>query len=227
MKRNATLFSLLMLFIFSSCHHRYYTSRSFKEQTFQHKTIAILPPKMVLMGNMPPGYSVYEIEQLEIKESKLFQEALFNNILKSGNHGRHSLTIALQPFITTLSLLEKNEISIRNSWDKDDAELAAVLGVDAVVRTSIQKDRIMSDLASASIYAGDKIADAILKKPPLTTPAYINTSNIRATCSIVSKGETLWNDSYITGTNFSVSANEVIYNLTNNFAKNFPYKRRA
>jgi hypothetical protein len=182
---------------------------------------------MVLTGNMPPSYSVYEIELLEIKESKLFQEALFNNILKSGNHRRQELSISLQPFITTLSLLEKNDISIRNSWDKDDAELAAVLGVDAVVRTSIQKDRIMSDLASASIYAGDKIADAILKKPPLPTPAFINTSNIRATCSIVSKGETLWNDSYITGTNFSASANEVIYNLTSNFAKHFPYRRKA
>ncbi len=225
MKRIFTL-ATLALIIFSSCH-RYYTSNSFDAKTSRHKNIAVLPPKMVLTGNQPKNLSIPDIKLMEEKESKLFQEALFNNLLNKGNVGKYSLNVNIQPCTNTLALLDKNAISIRQSWEKDDVELAKILGVDAVVRMTIQKERYMSDLASAGIFVGKKIADAILNRGQVVTPSLNKTADIIATCSLVSNGETLWNDSYKRDSDFNSPANEVVERITGNFAKHFPYRKKA
>lgn len=226
MKINSTLVALVMLISFSSCH-RYYTSSSFEEKTSKHKTIAILPPQVIVTGNLPKSVSISYIEELEVKESKLFQEALYNNVLKRGNTKKYALDVMVQPYSNTLAALEKNGIGIRESWMMDDKELATALGVDAVVRTSIQKERFMSDLASAGIEAGRRVIDAVLKQVG-TVPSTTNkTNDIRATCTIISNGEALWNDSYTKASDWNSPANEIIENITDNFAKHFPYKKKA
>jgi hypothetical protein len=50
---------------------------------------------------------------------------------------------------------------------------------------------------------------------------------IQATCSGVSNGESLWNDTYLRDNNFANSANEVIENITSKFVKHFPYRKKA
>jgi hypothetical protein len=226
MKLNSTLTALLVLITFSSCH-RYYTSSSFEEKTLKHKSVAILPPQMILSGNQPKNLTQDQIAELEEKESKLFQEALYNNILRRANQGKYSMDVMVQPYSNTIALLEKNSVSIRETWTKDDKELAEMLGVDAIVRSSIQKERYMSDLASAGIDAGKQIIDAVLKKPVLVPGVINKTSDIRATCSIISKGETLWNDSYKRESDWNSPANEIIENITDNFARHFPYRKKA
>ena len=226
MRINSTLLALFVLISFSSCH-RYYTSSSFAEKSARHKSIAILPPQLVVSGTLPKNLTPYNIEQLEEKESKLFQEALYNNVLRRGNSGKYALNVSIQPYTNTLAALQKNNISIRDSWTKDDKELAAILGVDAVVRTSIQKERFMSDLASAGIDAGRRILDAVLTRPVLLPGVTNKTNDIRASCSIISNGEALWNDSYTRESDYNYTANQLIEHLTDNFAKHFPYKRKA
>ena len=226
MNKNSTLIALVILVTLSACH-RYYTSGSFEEKSSKHKQIAVLPPRMVLTGNQPRNLSPSDIARLEETESKLFQEALYNNILKKGNQGKYELGVQVQPYANTLALLDKKQISVRESWDKSDGELADALGVDAVVRTTIQKDRIMSDVASATIFSAKKILDVVVSRNPPVTPGFTKTANIKATCSLVSNGETLWTDSYNKESDFSKPANEVIDNITNNFAKHFPYRRKG
>jgi hypothetical protein len=178
-------------------------------------------------GTLPKNLTSYDIEQLEEKESKIFQESLYNNILRRANSEKIAMSVNVQPYTNTLAALQKNSISIRDSWTKDDKELATILGVDAVVRTSIQKDRYMSDVASAGIDVGKKILDAVLTKPVLLPGVTNKTNDIRATCSIISNGEALWNDSYKRESDYNFTANEIIENITDNFAKHFPYKRKA
>lgn len=224
MKINSTLIALFALLTLSSCH-RYYTSSTFAEASARHKRIAILPPQMVLTGNQPRSYSQRDVRLQEEKESMLFQQALYNNILKQASR-KSILTVSVQPYSNTLALLEKNNVSIRDAWTTSDEDLAKILEVDAIVRSTIQKDRLMSDLASAGIYAGKKIIDAVTPSPVLL-PGVNKTADIRATCSVVSNGETLWNDSYKRESNWSAPANEIIENITNNFAKHFPYRKKA
>ena len=137
------------------------------------------------------------------------------------------MSVSLQPYTNTLAALEKNNISLRESWTKDDKELAQILGVDAVVRTSIQKQRFMSDLASQGIEAGKRILDAVLRNPASVPFGNSKTNDIRATCSIISNGEILWNDAYNGASDWNSPANKVIENITDNFAKHFPYKSKS
>ncbi len=226
MKLNFTFLAVVMVISFSSCH-RYYTSSSFNEKTSKHKRIAVLPPQVVVTGNLPKNYSISYLDELTEKESKLFQEALYTNILTRGNTGKYVLDVMVQPYTNTLATLEKNNISVSESWTMDDKELTELLGVDAVVRTSIQKERFMSDLASAGIDAGRKILDAVLKQAGTVPTVPNRTNNIRATCSVVSNGEALWNDSYSESSDWNTPANTIIEDITNSFARHFPYKKKA
>lgn len=225
MKRTSTLVSVFILLVCTSCH-RYYTNSSFEQKSAKHKLIAVLPPQIVMTGQQPRNLTVDQIILLEEKESKLFQEALFNNILRRSSQGKYGMLVSLQPTNNTIALLEKANISLRDSWTKDDKELATILGVDAIVRSTIQKDRYMSDLASMGISVGRSILDATLRSPVIT-PTTNKTNDIMATCTIVSNGETLWNDSYKRQSDWNSPANTVIENITDNFARHFPYRKKA
>jgi hypothetical protein len=43
---------------------------------------------------------------------------------------------------------------------------------------------------------------------------------------VVSNNQTLWNDNYRRGANYNSSSEEVINEITDNFGKHFPYKKR-
>lgn len=225
MTRNATL-AFMVLTVFSSCH-RYYTSATFDQRTAKHHSIAILPPEMILTGVQPRNLSQQDIAQLEETESRVFQESLYNNILKKSNRGKYGMHVVVQPSVNTLAILEKNHISVRESWSRDDRDLARVLGVDAVVRTTIHKERYMSDLASFGVGAGRKIANILLDKPPLVGVRIDKTNDITASCEIVSNGETLWSDDYKRASDWSSPANNIIDRITGKFAKHFPYRQKS
>lgn len=226
MKVMFTLFTLATMLTFSSCH-RYYTSRNFETVASRHKTVAILPPQVIFTGNLPREMTKAQMQKLEERESILFQEALFNNILLRGNKRKQELSVDLQAASNTIAALKKNNISIRESWLLSDEKLSQILGVDAVVRTSIQKQRIMSDLASAGIDIGRKVLSGVLLQTGVVPGLSNNTNDIVATCSIVSNGEVLWNDAYNRASDWNSPANKIIENITDNFAKHFPYKRRV
>jgi hypothetical protein len=226
MKIKSTLFVVLLLLVLSSCHH-YYTSSSFTQKTSSHKLIAILPPQVAFTGNLPKNISIDDLKETEEKESKIFQEYLYNNLLKRGSSTKTPLSVGIQPYSNTLALLQKNGIGIRESWTLSDRELAQALGVDAVVRASLQKQRIMSDLASASIELGKQVIDAVTNKTGSLPVISNKTNNMSISCSIISDGETLWNDSYTSESYANLPEATVIDNITDNFAKHFPYKKKA
>lgn len=225
MKPKFTLAVVSILLTLTSCH-RYYTSSSFQEKTAKHKVIAVLPPQIIFTGQQSRKMTPDMIIALEEKESKMFQESLYNNILRQAAKGNKVMDVNIQPFTNTLALLDQNSISIRDSWTKDDKELAKLLGVDAVVRSSVQKDRYMSDEASLGITVAKNILISA-SKAPVIMPVSNKTSDIHATCTLVSNGETLWNDYYKEESNWNNPANEVIEDITNKFARHFPYRRKA
>ena len=193
MKTNFILI-LIAIVTLSSCH-RYYTASSFQEKVSNHKTIAILPPQIVITGNLPRSFSANQVAELEEKESLLFQEALYNYIFSRSHKGKRKMQVTMQPYSNTLSALHKANISMRDTWRMSDNDLSVMLGVDAVVRTTIQKERLMSHTAAAGIETGKEILKAITKSE---TGSSINarTNVIHGTCSIISNGETLWTNSY-------------------------------
>ncbi len=225
MKSTSTLFAIIIAVVFSSCH-RYYTASSFEEKTARHKSIAVIPAQIVMTGTKPKSLTQEDIKNLEESEAKLFQRSLYNNILLKANSGKYSMDVTVQPYENTISMLEAKGISIREAWKSDDESLCKALGVDAIVRMSVQKERYMSDLSSFGIDMGSRILNTVVK-PTAPIPTITKTNDIIASCALVSNGETLWNDNYKRAADWSSPANLIIENITKKFAKHFPYRRKA
>ena len=228
MKKNLLpgFIAILLLFLFS-CSNKYYTASNFEEKTEDHKVVAILPAEVTFTGKQPKNLSPDAIAKAEERESIDFQYALMNSILNHANTKKYITTVNFQDINTTLKILEKNSISIRDSWNKDDAELAKLLGVNSVIRMNIRKQRYMSDEASYGVGVARQVIykTGIGSKVPV--PSSVGkTYDIYASCNLLSDNQTLWNDNYKRSTDYDVQPNVVIEWITDDFGENFPYKEK-
>lgn len=238
MKRRVPLYAIYallitILFTQGACRSRYYTSSAFEEQAGKHKVVAVLPAEIIFTGTAPKKLTPEDILKIEDAESRAFQQSLYNSILKHANTRKYETWVNVQDVSTTLNALKQKNISPRDSWSKNDQELKTILGVDAVVRMRIQKKRYMSDLASYGISLGKDIlyevgvSPATIPGTGIGLPRVNNkTNDIIASCSVVSNGLSLWNDNYQAESNWNNKADDIIEGITENFGRNFPYKRR-
>jgi len=225
MKKALPFFTCFSVLFILSCSHKYYTTSVFDQQTAHHKIVAVLPAEMIFTGKQPENLASEDITKIEEFESKNFQYALYNSILRYANSRKYFTRINLQDIVMTQKILDEHNISCHDAWKKDDKELASMLGVDAIVRMRIQKQRYMSDLASYGISIGRQIVYNTGLKIPL--PYVPNkTNDIYASCNILSNNLALWNDNYKGASDWNTPSNVVIENITDNFGRHFPYKQR-
>jgi hypothetical protein len=228
MKKNLLtgFIAIFILFLFS-CSNKYYTADNFSEKTEDHKVVAILPAEVIFSGKQPKTLTPEAIAQAEERESIDFQYALMNSILNHANTKKYYTTVNFQDINTTQKILEQNNISARDSWKKNDEELAKILGVDAVIRMNIRKQRYMSDEASYGVGVAKQVIykTGIGSKVPV--PGSVGkTYDIYATCNLLSNNQTLWNDNYKRSTDYDTPANVIVEWITNDFGENFPYKKK-
>ena len=228
MKKNLLtgFIAIFLLFLFS-CSNKYYTASNFEEKTQKHKVVAILPAEVTLSGKLPKNLTPEDIAKAEERESIDFQYALMNSILNHANTKKYITTVNFQDINTTQKILEQNNISVRDSWKKDDEELAKILGVDAVIRMNIRKQRYMSDEASYGVGVAKQVIykTGIGSKVPV--PSSVGkTYDIYATCNLLSDNQTLWNDNYKRSTDYDTAPNVIVEWITNDFGENFPYKEK-
>ena len=228
MKKNLLtgFIAIFLLFLFS-CSNKYYTASNFEEKTQKHKVVAILPAEVTLSGKLPKNLTPEDIAKAEERESIDFQYALMNSILNHANTKKYITTVNFQDINTTQKILEQNNISVRDSWKKDDEELAKILGVDAVIRMNIRKQRYMSDEASYGVGVAKQVIykTGIGSKVPV--PSSVGkTYDIYATCNLLSDNQTLWNDNYKRSTDYDTAPNVIVEWITDDFGENFPYKEK-
>jgi hypothetical protein len=226
MKKALLLFTCFFVLFILSCSHKYYVS-AFDQQTANHKIVAVLPAEMIFTGKQPDNLTPEDIAKIEEFESKNFQYSLYNSILRYANSRKYFTRINLQDIVMTQKILDEHNISCRDASKKDDKELAVLLGVDAIVRMRIQKQRYMSDAASYGISVGRQIINNTGLGSKIPLPYVPNkTNDIYASCNIVSNNLALWNDNYKGASNWNTPSNVVIENITDNFGRHFPYKQR-
>ena len=228
MKQNLlyAFFAAFFFFLFS-CSNKYYTAGNFSEKTEDHKVVAILPAEVTFTGKQPKNLSPEDIAKAEETESINFQYALMNGILRHANTKKYVTTVNFQDVNTTQKILDQNNISIRDSWKKDDNELAKLLGVDAVIRMNIRKQRYMSDEASYGVGVAKSVIyrTGIGSKVPVPNSVG-KTYDIYATCNLLSDNQTLWNDNYKRSTDYDTQPNVIVEWITDWFGENFPYKKK-
>jgi len=228
MKTNLLLLAILpALYLTTSCSRKAYVASNFEEKTNDHKVVAIMPAEMIFTGKQPKEFTQEDIQKIEEEESREFQVALYNSVLRHANTRKYITTINFQDANTTLKLLEDNNVSIRDSWKTNDKELAKLLGVDGIVRMQIRKQRYMSNEASYAVNTGRRIINSTGIGSKMPIPYGIDkTNDIHASCNLVSDGLGLWNDNYKATADWNRPANVIIENITDEFGTNFPYKRK-
>jgi len=227
MKKNLLVVPALLFLVAVSCSRRYYTAADFEQKTEDHKVVAILPAEIIMTGKLPKNMSPEDIARAEETESVNFQYALLNSILRHANTRKYITTVNFQDINTTSKLLEQNAVSIRDSWKKDDNEIAKLLGVDAVIRMRIEKRRYMSDEASYGVAVAREVIYKTGAGSKVPVPNSVGkTYDVYATCNLLSNNQTLWNDNYKRYADWDTPANVIIEWITNNFGENFPYKQK-
>lgn len=219
MKKLNFLFFTFCFLLFFSCSHPYYTSSEFSKRTAGHKTVAVLPPQMIFTGNLPKDINAENMQQVLDAESRLCMGYVYNGIMLNNKRHSYKLTVEVQDTATTLQMLANNKISLSESWTKNDDTLCKLLHVDAVVRTKIHKDRIMSGLASFGLYTAGNF---------LLVPNFISkTSNdIVVSSSINAGGQTVWNDVYEEKMKWAATPDFIIEQTLRKIGRHFPYIKK-
>jgi len=213
--------------LFASCSRRHYTNTFFDQQTVGHRKIAVVPSEMIFTGKLPKDVPDSVIKKMEEDESRSFQMALYSNILQYANSRKYYMYVSVQDITTTNNTLQEKGIEVRDSWKVDDKKLAEALGVDAIVRMQVTKRRYMSDYASYGVtIARDVIRNSTFGSRLPVPRSLGKTEDIYAYCSVVSNSTVLWNNSYKGSADWNNPSNIIIENITDNFGRNFPYKRR-
>lgn len=215
--------------LLTSCT-RNFTTAQYDEEAHTHETIAILPFEIITTGKMPPDLSAEDLQMIEAEESRAFQAAFHSYLLRHSSRRNRRLQVNLQSFHKTLEVLEANDISIKNSWTYDSAELARLLEVDAVVRGQIRKNQLISDLASFGIQTGAEIVRVLTRNNPVAgVPGALSTSKqVDVSYQLLSKndGNVLWAYAGAVDADWSARANDIIENITAQSVRRFPYRDR-
>jgi hypothetical protein len=218
---------IFVLLVTSCSRPKYYASTNFMRLTENHKLIAVLPAEIIFTGKQPKNMTPESIAAMEEQESLGFARSLASGILRNANSRYYYLFINVQDVYTTRKMLEEHNISIRQSWTYDDKELAKILGVDAVVRMHVQLKRYMSDMASYGVGVGRQVLSEIGANNGFSVPYIPNkTNDVYASYDILCNNMTIWNDHYRSTANWNYTSDVIMDNITDNFGRYFPYKRR-
>ncbi|MCK4765282.1 MAG: hypothetical protein KAW12_23985 [Candidatus Aminicenantes bacterium] len=227
MKKKVLLVSLaVMVLLTSFCARRWRTNPIFLEKTREHRIIAILPFEMIFTGKKPKKLTHEQVKEIEEAESIAFQHSLYRLLSLQQGKYRHPVRINIQPVEKTNRILADQGIHLRDSWTREPVELAKILGVDAVVKTRIEKRRYMSGLASFGLELGATILNVLSEEFPLGIFIPTATKRIRAHCFLFNgkDGYSLWARNVEDRADWSLSANEIIDGINYHFARHFPYR---
>ncbi len=214
MKKNLIFLSLLAI-ILTSCGPTIYKTANFEEVATKHKTVAILPAlvSIQLRPNEMKRTTPEEMERNEKATGFAIQEKLYGWFLRRSN--KQNFTVSFQDVSQTNSMLSDAHIEYKDLQRKSKAELAKLLGVDAVITTSMRTDKPMSE--GVAIALG------------LAFGVWGNTNNAFTTIDIheAKKGNLMWKYDYQASGSFGSSPERLVNALMRNASKKFPYNARS
>lgn len=189
---------------------------------FDTRTIAILPAQLEITGNIPKKFTQEQVEQLIARNTQFLNRALYNDLLQFDNpRTRYYSQVQFQSLDRTHSLLKERGISDSACWSMDPAELADILGVDAVITIKITQRHIMSNEAAAGIDVAGEILRQAAPRVNLPTGT-VRTSDMYVSCSLVRKGFSLWSTRFTNQTDWNYPFQNSIQHVTNAIARQFP-----
>ncbi len=194
-----------------SCGPQIYKSNEFADITSKHKIVAILPT-VVTTQLRPNEMKKITKEQLEESEQKTgydVQEKMYNWFLRRSDKFNYSVTF--QDVSKTVALLEKAGVTYTNIKKYTKEELCKMLDVDAVISSSAEMKKPMSD--GAAIAVG------------LLVGVWGSTNNVNTTINIHDgkTGTLVWNYDWTASGSVGSTTEALVNGLMRNVSRRFPY----
>ena len=144
-----TIFTLIGVMVFAQT--RLYVNPKFSQIAKNQKIIAIVPfsTTIQLRPRQMRNTSPEQLKTMEMNEGEGVQTALYSWFLKRGSKGK--LLVQVQdPNVTNIKL-KRGGVKIENYSDHTPAEIAKILGVDAIVMGTLKTTKPMSAGVSAAL----------------------------------------------------------------------------
>jgi hypothetical protein len=151
MKNNLkVLMCLIILFITSvnfAQEKQIYENVKMKDFIASHKTVAILPFKAIISYRKPPkDFSPEANREAEIKLGNDMQSGMYTYLLRKVS----DYTVEVQDVEKTNALLKKNNL-IDKLDETPSEEIAKILGVDAVIKSSYSYQKTKSEAGAIAL----------------------------------------------------------------------------
>ena len=203
-----------LIFLLASCGPKIYKSSEFDATFAKHRIVAILPADVTsrLRPNEAKKVSVEQLEDMNEKTGYDIQDKMYSWFLRRSE--KYKYTVTFQDISRTNSLLKKAGIDYKDIDSRDKAELAKLLGVDAVIQNRSSMDKPMSE--------GAAVALGVL------VGVWGNTNNVQTAINIYDgkTGHLLWKYDYQASGSVGSSTTRLVDALMRNASKKFPYSAR-
>jgi|SRR5436190_9844625 len=204
------LFATFCFFI-AGCGPKIYTSSNFSSALSRHKTVAILPAEVTiqLRPNESKKLTAEQLMDLQNKTAYDIQDKMYGWFLRRGD--KFHYTVTFQDINKTNAKLKDAGIAYDDLKSKDRADLAKILGVDAVMQGKTVSEKPMSE--------GAAVAVGVL------FGAWGNTNKVQTAINIHDgkSGELLWKYDYEAAGSVGSSTTRLVDALMRNATKKFPY----
>ncbi|SHI61999.1 hypothetical protein SAMN02745146_1199 [Hymenobacter daecheongensis DSM 21074] len=212
--RISTLPSLalvLLTLLFTACGPSIYLAQDFRAYAPKHKTVAILPASvtMQLRPNEARRVSADQQRDMEQKSGIDFQGQIYSWLLRRGQ--QRGYTVTFQDVAQTNALLAQQHVAYADMAKHTPQELAKMLGVDAVLTTSVRTTKPMSE--------GAAVAMGLLVGAWGAT----NQANITVNIHENEAGKLLWKYDFLAAGSVFSSTENIVNMLMRNASKKFPY----
>lgn len=207
------LFFAVLSIVLFSCGPKIYKSSDFSGALSKHKSVAILPAQVniSLRPNEAKKLTPEQIEEMATKTGYDIQEKMYGWFLRRSE--KFGYTVNFQDVTRTNAKLKEAGIKYADLKNTDRAQLAKILGVDAVIQDRASMEKPMSEGAAVAV--------------GLLVGAWGSTNKVQTTIDIHdgNSGNLLWKYDYEAQGSVGSSTTNLVDALMRNASKKFPYAK--
>ena len=222
-----TFILILVCIAFFSCrsNKNVYKSPDFETKAFQHQTIAILPFNITQTGHKAKNTTDEAIKEANIKWGYTFQQGLQGFLLKFASRNKKGPIVSFQSLQKTNAILLEHNIDIETAYHRQPEELAKLLGVDAVLMSTMENDKNFSDGVAYGLKAGRTLLN-VIGQGNHSGVLNMNASDINLSVFLYDADDSklLWQTYRKGGTDLPSNVDDLVEYYSNWIAKKFPYK---
>ena len=221
LKQHLLSYSFILILLLTSCSKVFY-SKDAVEISRKHKTIAIIPPKVMVSNLLHLNNSALK-EQLQ-NESYIFQKEMYMWMMNKNNKIPYNFEV--------LDIEIVNSILKRNGYFLDSTtltpfDISKILGVDAVLSSNYNFERLIGNETIQTITDTSKSISANQNNSPRSTNINEDIDIVYSLYDLTTQ-KLIWNfDKKFTYSATSYSQYKIVKGIFKKAVKKMPYNSKT